>query len=42
MYTGLYTSHQAELLGLVDGDANAIEEAAAVFAGGTPWMPDFF
>jgi len=42
IYAGLYTPPQAQLLGWVDGDPDALARAGAFFAGGTPWMTDMF
>jgi predicted acetyltransferase len=43
IYSGLWTGRQAALLGLVSGDAAALDALAAIFGGGgTPWMIDMF
>ncbi len=42
LYTGLYSARQAAAFGWVEGDAAAVDGANAVFAGGQPWMGDFF
>ncbi|MEB3357491.1 MAG: GNAT family N-acetyltransferase [Synechococcales bacterium] len=42
LYTGLFTPWHLQRLGQVEGTAGAIATATALFAGPTPWMPDFF
>jgi len=42
VYAGYLTAAQAGAAGLVEGDAEAISAADAVFAGPTPWMSDRF
>lgn len=42
LYSGLYSPAQAALLGLVEGDEEALAIAATAFAGTTPWMADPF
>ncbi|MFN0010976.1 MAG: enhanced intracellular survival protein Eis [Phycisphaerales bacterium] len=42
LYTGLYSARQAAAIGLVEGDAAAIDSAGAIFPGSSPWMSDFF
>ncbi len=42
LYTGLYSARQAAAIGLVEGDAAAIDTASAMFPGSSPWMSDFF
>lgn len=42
VYSGFTPATQAAALGLVGGDAEAIEAADAIFAGPTPWMCDRF
>lgn len=43
VYSGLWTPHQAAMLGLIEGDPRAMDAATAIFAGGgTPWMIDMF
>ncbi|MCW5776032.1 MAG: GNAT family N-acetyltransferase [Phycisphaeraceae bacterium] len=42
IYSGLYSATQAAALGLVDGDADALAAADAIFASNTPWMTDRF
>jgi predicted acetyltransferase len=42
IYTGYLSPHQAKAAGLLDGPDDALDAAAAMFAGGTPWMADMF
>ncbi|MGF1498985.1 MAG: enhanced intracellular survival protein Eis [Elainellaceae cyanobacterium] len=42
LYTGLFTPWHLQRLGQVEGTEGAIATATALFAGPTPWMPDFF
>jgi hypothetical protein len=42
IYSGFYSASQAEALGLVEGDAEAVAAADAIFAGPAPWMADRF
>jgi predicted acetyltransferase len=42
LYTGLFTPHQLQLAGQVDATETALLAATQLFAGVSPWMPDFF
>ncbi len=42
LYTGLFTPHQLQLAGQVDATEIALLAATQLFAGVSPWMPDFF
>lgn len=42
LYTGLFSPQQLQLMGLLEGTASAIAIASLLFAGASPWMPDFF
>ncbi len=42
LYTGLFTPHQLQLAGQLDATDTAISTATQLFAGVSPWMPDFF
>lgn len=42
LYTGLFTPHQLQLAGQLDATEIAISTANQIFAGLSPWMPDFF
>ncbi|WP_250121678.1 GNAT family N-acetyltransferase [Chroococcidiopsis sp. CCMEE 29] len=42
LYTGLFTPHQLQLAGQLDATETAISTATEIFAGLSPWMPDFF
>ncbi|MBF2098578.1 MAG: GNAT family N-acetyltransferase, partial [Gloeomargaritaceae cyanobacterium C42_A2020_066] len=42
LYTGLYSGHQLAALGHIEGDTPVLHWASTLFAGTTPWMPDFF
>lgn len=42
IYTGYLTPAKARQAGLLDGPAETLARAAAIFASGTPWMSDMF
>lgn len=42
LYTGLFTPHQLQLAGQLDATETALLGATQLFAGISPWMPDFF
>lgn len=42
LYTGLFTPCQLQLAGQLDGIETALLAASQIFAGVSPWMPDFF
>jgi predicted acetyltransferase len=42
LYTGLFTPHQLQLAGQLDATETALLAATQLFAGASPWMPDFF
>lgn len=42
LYTGLFTPHQLQLAGQLDATEKALLAATQLFAGVSPWMPDFF
>ncbi|MBL8760025.1 MAG: GNAT family N-acetyltransferase [Phycisphaerae bacterium] len=42
IYAGFLTPSQAASVGLASGDHAALHAANSAFAGGTPWMNDFF
>jgi predicted acetyltransferase len=39
---GLFTPYQLQLTGRLEATETALNTAAQVFAGVSPWMPDFF
>jgi predicted acetyltransferase len=41
LYTGLFTAHQLQLAGQLEATETALS-ATQLFAGASPWMPDFF
>jgi predicted acetyltransferase len=42
LYTGLFTAHQLQVAGQLDATETALLGATQLFAGVSPWMPDFF
>lgn len=42
LYTGLFTPHQLALMGYVKASETALNTATQLFAGSSPWLPDFF
>jgi predicted acetyltransferase len=42
LYTGLFTPYQLAAIGYLDGSELALSTATQLFAGSSPWMPDFF
>jgi predicted acetyltransferase len=42
LYTGLFTPYELQQLGQIDGTTSALTTARHLFAGASPWMPDFF
>lgn len=42
LYTGLFTPHQLQRAGYLEATDAAIVTATQIFAGASPWMPDFF
>ena len=42
LYTGLFSAHQLQLAGQLAGEEKALAIATQLFAGASPWMPDFF
>ncbi|MCP2731326.1 GNAT family N-acetyltransferase [Limnofasciculus baicalensis] len=42
LYTGLFTPYQLQLAGQLAGTETALLAASQIFAGVSPWMPDFF
>jgi predicted acetyltransferase len=42
LYTGLFTPHQLQMMGRIEGTQKALSIAAQMFGGAVPWMPDFF
>lgn len=42
LYSGLYTPYQLQLMGLLDASTTALNAASLLFAGASPWLPDFF
>lgn len=42
LYTSLFTPYQLQLTGRLEATETALDTAAQVFAGVSPWMPDFF
>jgi predicted acetyltransferase len=42
LYTGHMAAHDLRRVGALAGDDDQVEEAAALFAGPTPWMPEKF
>ncbi len=41
-YSSALRAQDAALLGLMEGDADALAEMDTLIAGGVPWIPDFF
>ena len=41
-YSSALRAQDAALLGLMEGDADALIEMDRLIAGGVPWIPDFF
>jgi predicted acetyltransferase len=42
LYTSLFTPYQLQLTGRLEGTETALDKATQLFAGVSPWMPDFF
>jgi predicted acetyltransferase len=42
LYTGLFTAHQLQLAGSLEGSATALEAVTRIFSAASPWMQDFF
>lgn len=42
LYTGLFTPYQLQLTGQLQATETALSVATQMFAGSSPWMPDFF
>lgn len=42
LYTGLFTPQQLKLAGQLEATEIALSTATQLFAGASPWMPDFF
>ncbi len=42
LYTGLFTPQQLQLAGKLAATETALLAATQIFAGASPWMPDFF
>ncbi|MFW9261409.1 GNAT family N-acetyltransferase [Nostoc sp. CALU 546] len=42
LYTSLFTPYHLQQVGKLDGTEKAILAATQIFAGASPWMPDFF
>jgi predicted acetyltransferase len=42
LYTGFVTPHGLRVLGRIEGDDASLRAVGAIFAGGTPSMPDMF
>ena len=42
LYTGLFTPYQLQLTGQLQATQTALAVATQMFAGSSPWMPDFF
>lgn len=42
LYTGLFTPHQLQRAGKLEGSEATLSTATQLFSGSTPWMPDFF
>jgi len=42
LYTGLFSPQQLQVAGKLDGTETAISTTTQLFAGVSPWMPDFF
>jgi len=42
LYTGLFTPRQLQLAGKIQATATSLAAATQIFAGTSPWMPDFF
>lgn len=42
LYTSLFTPYHLQQAGKLDGTETAILAATQIFAGASPWMPDFF
>jgi predicted acetyltransferase len=42
LYTGLFSAQELQVAGKLTGSEAAIDFASQLFAGSSPWMPDFF
>lgn len=42
LYSGLYSPHQLQSLGFLNGSDAALSIASYLFSGSSPWLPDFF
>lgn len=42
LYTSLFTPQQLQLAGYLEAPETALATAAQLFAGASPWLPDFF
>ncbi len=42
LYTGLFTPQQLQLAGKLEATETSIAAATQIFAGTSPWMPDYF
>ncbi len=42
LYSGLFTPHQLQQVGKLEATETALAIATQLFAGPSPWMPDFF
>jgi predicted acetyltransferase len=42
LYTGLYTPDQLQQMGVLDAPEATLRVASQIFAGASPWLPDFF
>jgi predicted acetyltransferase len=42
LYTGLFTARQLQLAGQLEATETALSTTTQLFAGASPWMPDFF
>jgi predicted acetyltransferase len=42
LYSGFSSPWKLQVSGRLSGDAKALAEAAGVFSGSAPWMPDMF
>jgi len=42
LFTGLYTPQQLQFSGFLEASDQSLAIATQIFAGSSPWMPDFF
>jgi predicted acetyltransferase len=42
LYSGLFTPQQLQAIGFLEASESALDAATQIFAGPSPWLPDFF